>query len=47
MTQAGFRDIEIYGDFKLTPIEDSESYDAIFVAHKGHNGHNGHNEVVL
>jgi glycine/sarcosine N-methyltransferase len=41
MTQAGFRAIEIYGDFNLTPIEKSESYDAIFVAHKGHN------EVVL
>jgi glycine/sarcosine N-methyltransferase len=34
MAQAGFRDIEIYGDFNRTPIEESESYDAIFVAHK-------------
>ena len=34
MVQAGFRDIEVYGDFNRTPIEESESYDAIFVAHK-------------
>jgi glycine/sarcosine N-methyltransferase len=34
MTQAGFRDIDIYGDFNRTPIEESESYDAIFVASK-------------
>ena len=34
MAQAGFRDIEVYGDFNKTPIEESESYDAIYVAHK-------------
>jgi SAM-dependent methyltransferase len=34
MAEAGFHDIEIYGDFQRTPIEESESYDAIFVAHK-------------
>lgn len=34
MAQAGFRDIDIYGDFKMTPIEECESYDAIFVAYK-------------
>ncbi len=34
MVQAGFLDIDIYGDFNRTPIEESESYDAIFVAHK-------------
>jgi glycine/sarcosine N-methyltransferase len=32
--RAGFRGIDIYGDFNQTPIEHSESYDAIFVAHK-------------
>jgi SAM-dependent methyltransferase len=36
MVQAGFRDIDIYGDFNRTPLEESESYDAIFVAKKGH-----------
>jgi SAM-dependent methyltransferase len=34
MIQAGFRDIDIYGDFNRTPIGESESYDAIYVAHK-------------
>jgi Methylase involved in ubiquinone/menaquinone biosynthesis len=34
MEQAGFRDIDIYGGFDMTPIDESESYDAIFVAHK-------------
>lgn len=34
MIQAGFRGIEIYGDFNRTPIEESKSYDAIYVAHK-------------
>jgi SAM-dependent methyltransferase len=34
MGQADFRDIDVYGDFNRTPIEESESYDAIYVAHK-------------
>jgi SAM-dependent methyltransferase len=34
MAEAGFKDIEIYGDFNRTPIEKSESYDAIYVAYK-------------
>jgi SAM-dependent methyltransferase len=34
MVQAGFHDIEIFGDFNGMPIENSESYDAIFVGHK-------------
>lgn len=34
MEQAGFRGIEIYGDFNRTPIEESESYDAIYVARR-------------
>jgi glycine/sarcosine N-methyltransferase len=34
MAQAGFRDIRIYGDFRMTPIAESESYDAIYVAEK-------------
>jgi SAM-dependent methyltransferase len=36
MTQAGFCAIEVFGDFNRTPIENSESYDAIFVARRGH-----------
>jgi len=34
MREAGFRDLEVYGDFLMTPIEQSHSYDAIFVARK-------------
>ena len=34
MGRAGFREIKIYGDFRRTPIAESESYDAIFVARK-------------
>lgn len=34
MAQAGFSDIEVYGDFSRTPIEESDSYDAIYVARK-------------
>jgi hypothetical protein len=34
LAQAGFRAIEVFGDFNRTPIENSESYDAIFVAYK-------------
>jgi len=36
MTEAGFRGLEIFGDFNRTPIEQSESYDAIFIATRGH-----------
>jgi SAM-dependent methyltransferase len=36
MVQAGFQDIKVYGDFNLTPVEESESYDAIYVAKRGH-----------
>jgi hypothetical protein len=34
MMQVGFRDIDVYGDFNRMPIEKSESYDAIYIAHK-------------
>jgi hypothetical protein len=34
MMQVGFRDIDVYGDFNRTPIDKSESYDAIYIAHK-------------
>ncbi len=34
LRDAGFRDIEAYGDFRMTPLVESESYDAIFVARK-------------
>lgn len=30
----GFTGIEAYGDFRMTPLEASESYDAIFIARK-------------
>ena len=36
MVKAGFRAIDVFGDFNKTPIEKSESYDAIFVAKSGH-----------
>ncbi len=34
LLEAGFKDIEAYGDFHMTPLDESESYDAIFVAYK-------------
>ncbi|OPY25864.1 MAG: bifunctional 3-demethylubiquinone-9 3-methyltransferase/ 2-octaprenyl-6-hydroxy phenol methylase [Methanocella sp. PtaU1.Bin125] len=34
LSDAGFMGIEAYGDFALTPLDESESYDAIFIARK-------------
>jgi len=34
MREAGFKDVEVYGDFFMTPLKESKSYDAIFVARK-------------
>jgi hypothetical protein len=34
LLDAGFKEIEAYGDFHMTPHDESESYDAIFIARK-------------